>query len=219
MTIGRGQLHAIVETTTAGTGTGNTQLFAFPLAGGASVPGPSWTSPGPYGVVDLITDNGGWDSPIATGGRYTFNGTGFPNNWNNGVDPLLSAPLLDRLLTATGAGYALSNGASAFPASGAPLLIDGSSSPVVYYASGATISAVRLSPGGYGSAAWGLPAVPGSSISDAVLDKSGILYVVSGGQVSAIATDSPGLGTAIGGWAVSGRDACRSNSLEFACPY
>jgi hypothetical protein len=219
--IGRGQLYTIVEALTPGGVTNGTQLAAFQLAAAAPVTpvyGPSWSATGPLGTLDLITDNSGLDSPISTGGRYTFNGA-FSNNWTNGVDPVLSAPSLDRLLTASGAGYAISNGALGFSAAGAPLLIDASSSPVVYWANGGTLNAMRLGSGGYGGYVWGLPAVPGSSISDAVLDKNGILYVVSGGQVSAIVTDSPGLGTASYGWPIRGHDACRSNNLEFVCPY
>ena len=98
------------------------------------------------------------------------------------------------------------------------MLLDGSGTPVLYSASGANLSALRINGGGYGSTAVGLPGVPGPAIGDALLDGKGTLFIASNGQVSAIATPSPGpaAGTA---WATRSRDNCRSSNLEFACPY
>jgi hypothetical protein len=112
----------------------------------------------------------------------------------------------------TGAAVAGFNGA------GAPLVIDSGSTPVLYSATATALSALHIASGGFGSTAVGLPAVPGQSIDDVLLDRSGTLYVASNGQVSAIATSSPGPagGTA---WATRAHDNCRSSNLEFACAY
>ena len=127
---------------------------------------------------------------------------------------------IDNFFAGDGTAYSLASGAAipGFNGAGAPLLIDGSSTPVLYSAAGATLSALRISGGGYGPTALGLPPVPGSVIDDALLDRAGTLYVASNGQVSAIAVDSPGPagGTA---WPTRNRDSCRSNNLEFACPF
>jgi hypothetical protein len=178
----------------------------------------STVTPGPACAGAVLTDNGGNDSVLCGGGRYTFTGAFSPNNWAGvGGNALVTAPSLGVFLWS--AGYNLSNGALAFNFTGTAWAVDASASPVLYYASGATLSANRFTSTGVGASAWGLPILPGTSISDLVMDKSGNLYVASGGQVSAIATDSPGLGTGSYGWPVRARDACRSSNLEFACPY
>ena len=172
----------------------------------------------------LLTDNGGVDSPICdTGSRYNFSGGAFSAALysGGGGGGGLSAPAFNRYFPGT-TGFAISTGQQTTPSIGGTLLaLDASSPPIAYLSSGATLSAIRFNAGvtAYGSAAWTLPAFPGSSISDMAIDKSGNLFVVSNGQVSAVATESPGLGIGSFGWPTRRRDACRSNSLDFTCPF
>ena len=170
----------------------------------------------------IVTDNGGSDAPVCEGQRTTYSGGAFSFNWSaTFTGALENAGFL--VVSSGGAAQplGLSSGGSsgAALASRVALAVDASTPPVVYLASGATLSTQRFSGGAFGAAAWGMPALPGASISDVVMDRNGILYVASNGQVSAIVTDSPGLGTAGNGWAIRGRDACRSYNLEYSCPY
>ena len=173
----------------------------------------------------ILTDNGGSDSPIcngyfATSSRSAFTGGSppFSTTWTGGGLASITAPSQGVYLST--AGYSLSNGTLAFNNfAGTAWAVDASSSPVLYWANGAVLSANYFAASGLGATAWGLPPLPGTSISDIMMDKSGILYVASGGQVSAIITDSPGLGTGNNGWPIAGHDACRSSNLEYACPY
>jgi hypothetical protein len=167
----------------------------------------------------VLTDSGGSDSPACDTGRYVF-GSAFAPMWNGlNAGPAITVPLIDRLI-AGASGFALSSGAAAFSAPGTVLAVDASPNPIAYIGSGPTLTANPLTGAGVGGPAWGMPALPGTAISDLAMDKHGNVYVVSSsGQVSAIATDSPGLGTANSGWATRGRDACRSSSLDFTCPF
>jgi len=184
------------------------------LVAGGKILGPECSS------IDLLTDAGGADAPACNGQRHSFDGSGFSPFWPGAsVSPARTLPPLDLFFAADGNAHSLATGSSipGFNGAGAPLLIDGSSSPVLFSGGGATLSALHISASGYGATALGLPPVSGP-IDDTLLDRSGTLYVASNGQVSAIATSSPGPagGTA---WPTRGRDNCRSNNLEFACPY
>ena len=189
----------------------------IPVAGGSFTAGPANSCLGRA----MVTDNGGNDSPVCDGQRTTWS-SGFTLNWSTTFTRALQSGGF--LVVATSGGAQPLTLSSGSP-SGAGLTsqtawaIDASSPSVVYLSNGATLSAQHFSSGSFGSAAWGLPAVPGTSISDVVMDKSGILYVASGGQVSAIITDSPGLGTGSNGWPIAGHDACRSYNLEYSCPW
>ncbi len=175
--------------------------------------------------IASVSDNAGADAPICSGQRISFNGSAFGSSpiWSAGLLP----PVLDAagvVLARNGSGQtlavALSSGTALAGAGALAWAIDASPTPVVYLSSGSTLSTQTLLPTGFtGTAAWGLPAVPGSVVTDMVMDKTGILYVASAGQVSAIITDSPGLGTANAAWPIAGHDACRSANLEYACPY
>jgi hypothetical protein len=186
------------------------------LGSPGAVLGPSCNS------IDVLTDAAGADAPACNGQRYSFDGSAFsPAIWTSAsVSPARTLPQLDLFFAADGSAHSLASGSSipGFNGAGTPLLIDGSSSPVLYSSGGSSLSALHINALGYGATALGLPAVPGGVVDDALLDRSGILYVASNGQVSAIATGSPGPagGTA---WPTRNRDNCRSNNLEFACPY
>jgi hypothetical protein len=173
------------------------------------------------GSIDLLTDAAGTDAPACNGNRYAFSGSSdWPSIWSGSASPSRTLPTLELFFASDGTAYSLASGAAipGFTGAGVPLLIDGSSAPILYSAAGGTLSALRIGGGGYGPTAFGLPPLPGPAVDDAVLDRSGTLYVASNGQVSAIAVDSPGPagGTA---WATRNRDSCRSNNLEFACPF
>lgn len=184
------------------------------LGAAGSVNGPG------CGSIDLITDAAGADAPACNGSRYAFSGQWSSPIWSGSASPSRTLPALELFFAGDGTAYSLASGAAVpgFNGAGTPLLIDGSSAPVLYSAVGATLSALRISGGGYGPTVLGLPQVPGTAVDDAVLDRSGTLYVASNGQVSAIAVESPGPAGGMA-WPTRNRDSCRSNNLEFACPF
>ncbi|HZR08196.1 MAG TPA: hypothetical protein VFA79_06415, partial [Myxococcales bacterium] len=198
------------------TGPGIPGLQVRALGGGVLADGPRCDS------IDLLTDAAGADAPACGGGRYTFDGAGFTSTWTASAPPARAVPALNLFFARDGTAYSLAQGTAipGFNGAGSPLLIAGSSAPVLYSALGMVLSAFHISSNGYGPTAVGLPAIPGPSIDDALLDsRTGTLYVASNGQVSAIAverTDVPGGDTA---WATRNRDNCRSNNLEFACAF
>jgi hypothetical protein len=214
--IGRqGRAFFIDAQVSAFTGPQTRTLQERPLGGAGPVNGPG------CGSIDLLTDAGGADAPVCNGARYTFSGSAsWPSIWTGSASPTRTLPALDLFFAGDGAAYSLANGSAipGFNGAGSPLLIDGSSPPVLYSAAGPTLSALRISAGGYGPTAFGLPSIPGSTIDDALLDRAGTLYVASNGQVSAIAVDSPGPAGGMA-WPTRNRDSCRSNNLEFACPF
>jgi hypothetical protein len=167
----------------------------------------------------ILTDQAGSDSPLCDGSRYVWNGAGFAGPSYNSGPADVSLPGSD-LYFAAGNAYALSSGAAAFAGSGAVLAVDASPNPIAYVAAGGSVQAVYVGASSFGAQPFGLPALLDTVVSDLALDRHGTLYVVSGnGQVSAMATDSPGLATQGFGWATRGRDACRSSSLDFTCPF
>lgn len=167
----------------------------------------------------ILTDEAGSDSPLCDGSRYVWNGSGFAGPAYNSGPADLSLPGSD-LYFAGASAYALSSGAAAFAGGGAVLAVDGSPNPIAYISAGGSVQAVRVGASAFGSQPFALPSLLDTVVSDLALDRHGTLYVVSGnGQVSAMATDSPGLGTQSYGWATRARDACRSSSLDFTCPF
>jgi hypothetical protein len=197
------------------TGPGSAALQVRALGGGLLAEGP------PCGSIDLLTDSAGADAAACGGGRYTFDGSSLSTAWAGSASPARTFPALDLFFAVDGTAYSLTSGTAipGFNGAGRPLLIGGSSTPVLYSAAGATLSALHISGGGYGPTALGLPPVPGPVIDDALLDAAGTLYVASNGQVSAIAVEPSG--PAAGGtpWPTRSRDNCRSNNLEFACQF
>ncbi len=213
--IGRGGRVFFVHTQVSATGGPQpSAVQEWTLDGAKNADGPACNA------LDLLTDDGGGDALACGGGRYAFSGLTFNPLWTGSASPLRTLPGLDLFFSAAGAAYQLSTGAAiqGFNGAGTPLLVDSSASPVLFSASGTALSALHIGAAGYGSSALGLPAVPGSTVDDSLLDRSGTLYVASNGQVSAIATTSPGPAGGMA-WVTRGRDNCRSNNLEFACPY
>jgi hypothetical protein len=169
----------------------------------------------------LITTDNSANWPVCSGQRDSFNGSSFSTSWATTFSaPLNAIGLVVANISGNSQPLALSNGAVVGSPLGANFAwaIDASNPPIVYLSSGGTLATLRLTASGFGTNAWGLPAVPGS-VTDMVMDKNGVLYVSSNGQVSAIATDSPGLGTGGLGWPIGGHDACRSFNLEYSCPW
>jgi hypothetical protein len=169
----------------------------------------------------VLTDEGGNDSTLCDGARYGFDGTSFTTRWFASTPgPEVTVPAVDQYFGNSRA-YAISTGGTLFINPGNVIAVDATAEhPVAYDSAGASLTANFMGASGPSASRWGMPALPGASILDFAMDKHGNAYVVSdGGQVSAIATDSPGLGTASFGWATRGRDACRSSSLDFTCPF
>ena len=173
-------------------------------------------------TTPIIADSGGNDAPVCYGQALLFNG-GFSTVWSGSfTSPLAANGFLVANVSGNTQPFVLSNGSTSGLAGGSsriPWAIDASSPPVVYLSNSGTLFAQQLTASGIGAAVWGLPPVPGTAITDLVMDKTGVLYVSSNGQVSAMVTDSPGLGTGNNGWPIRGHDACRSYNLEYACPY
>ena len=176
----------------------------------------------------IVGDNGGSDAVYCDDdSKWTFSGTTFTSSWTAGnpdAFPYLVGPgLTYRIAAHNGAVVctSLTNGSSVCAAGNAtPWLIDATAGqPILYSSAGNVILTGSLGSSGPTGNVWDLPTVPGATVTDALMDKSGILYVASGGFVSAIITDSPGLGTSGNAWPIDGHDACRSNNLEYACPY
>ncbi|HEY2031362.1 MAG TPA: hypothetical protein VGH20_19360 [Myxococcales bacterium] len=167
----------------------------------------------------ILTDDAGSDSPLCDGSRYVWTGSGFAGPSYNSGPADVSLPGSD-LYFAGPSAFALSSGAAAFAGSGTVLAVDASPNPIAYVASGGSVQAVHVGASAFGTQPFTLPPLLDTVVSDLALDRRGTLYVVSGnGQVSAMATDSPGLATQGFGWATRGRDACRSSSLDFTCPF
>jgi hypothetical protein len=217
--IGR-QGHAFFIDTPVNTvaGPGIPKLQVRALGGGVLADGPRCDS------IDLLTDAAGADAPACGGGRYTFDGVGFASAWTASASPSRTVPALNLFLAADGTGYSLTAGTAipGFNGAGQPLLVATSSSPVLYSytAAHASLTAQRISSNGYVPSAVPLPGVPGPVIDDSLLDpRTGTLYVASNGQVSAIAVEPADLAGGGTAWATRSRDNCRSNNLEFACPF
>ena len=214
--IGRQGRAFFIDTQVSRTGVRASALQERPLGGTTAASGPACNS------IDLLTDVANADAPACGGARYAFDGANFAATWTGSGSPARTVPALDRFFAGDGTAYSLTDGNAipGFNGAGRPLLIAGSSSPVLYSAAGTTLSALRISSNGYGPTAVGLPVIPGSAVDDALLDpRTGTLYIASNGQVSAIAVDPSDV--AVGGtaWATRNRDNCRSNNLEFACPF
>ncbi len=183
---------------------GPTNIDEINLGSATLVPGSACSSM-------VLADNAGSDSALCSPARYTFTGS-WSTSWSGGGSALITAPAQGVYLST--AGYNLSTGALAFAFTGTAVAVDWSSS-VVYLSTGSALVANAFNGGTVGAQLFALPSTGGT---DAVMDKSGILYVISGGQVLAMATDTAGL-TAGAAWPVRARDACRSSNLEYACPY
>jgi hypothetical protein len=212
LTVGRGDAaYFLAEVDDFAVGTSQTTLAELSIATGNVI-----RSNLPCDGMALTLD-GNQDSPLCNLGRYTFDGISLAGRWSAGNPaPIATVPSADEYFGGTN-GYGISSGALTALNVGNVIAVDGSATPIVYTANGSKLTATRLSGA---PAPFGLPALPGSSILDFAMDKNGNAYVVSdGGQVSAIATDSRGLGTASSGWATRARDACRSSSLDFTCPF
>ncbi len=126
------------------------------------------------------------------------------------------------------------SGGTALGSYGAPLsaghgwpLVDGSSPPNAYLPGIANtpgrIDVVQFSSSGFVAVPFALPTFP-AAISDMLLAKTGILYVLSNNTVHAVITDSTGGGTDAGGsqfsaWPSACRDPCNSSNAGYACPY
>jgi hypothetical protein len=212
LTVGRGgRAFFVAEVDDFAAGTTQSTLGELSIANGSVVT----SSASCRGMA--LTDDAGNDSPLCDQGRYTFDGASMNARWfGSNPSPAATVPAADEYFAGTNRYGILSGALSAFNL-GVVLAVDGSTSPIVYAATGAKLAAIGID----GSPArFGLPGLPGTAVLDLAMDKHGNAYVVSdGGQVSAIATDSPGLGTASFGWATRGRDACRSSSLDFTCPF
>ncbi len=173
------------------------------------------------------TNNGGSDALVCDGmSKWTFTGA-FAQSWTvaSTVSPtylLASATstILGSAGTNTTAGLDLNSGTATvgnFPAQ--VWLVDASATPIVFDSNGATVEARVMNGTSIGASPYALPSM-GAAVADMILSNTGVLYVAAGGVVSAIYTDSTsGLGTGNFGWPARGRDACRSSSLEYACPY
>jgi hypothetical protein len=172
--------------------------------------------------TSIITDSNGNDAPVCNGEHLVFS-SGFGKDWSASfTTPLDAIGLLFGNASGSTQPYALASGSTAAltaAASRIPWAIDASNPPVIYLSTAAMLYAQRLSVAGIGASVWALPSVPGTAITDVVMDNAGVLYVSSNGQVSAMVTDSPGLGTGSNGWPIAGHDACRSYNLEYQCPW
>lgn len=178
----------------------------------------------------VATDNGGSDAVVCSGmAKWNFTGAGFSPGWKVAaiigpqflVTPATGTVLGAATSTAT-AGVSLVNGGQTVGSN--PFVVwlaDASPTPVVFDSlPNGVVEARSMNGSSFSGPLYALPAVSNVAVADMILDRSGILYVASGGQVSAMFTDSTaGLGTAGNGWPVRGHDACRSNNLEYACPY
>jgi hypothetical protein len=195
-------------------GSDTVSMAEINLAGGALTGGPSNCT------LSLVSDNGGNDAPFCSASRYTWTGSAFALSYNAAAAPTLTLPNNNLFFSGTNAFF-LSNGSAAFSGGSQVVALDNAQatgSTIAYLASGSTLSTATVNgSSSFGAGPYSLPALPGT-FTDLVMDKSGNLYVVANGQVSAIATDSRGLagGTA---WPLAQRDACKSNSLGFSCPF
>jgi hypothetical protein len=222
-----------VKTVRAGKLITGTTITQVPLAGGTVVKTVTMgaTTPSPL----VVFGNGGGELIFLDDGtRWDFSGT----SWS-------STPAAGGfgwpLATGIGADFSalvVSRGASSFMVNtlgGATVglavpFAGGATTPMVD-AAGTVFLTDRNAVGEVvglalnGSAGFGGVTVPShtfpATISDLVVAKNGVLFVVSGGQVFALQSDSPGLGTDTNSqfWPTRDRDACRSRNLSFACPW
>lgn len=186
--------------------------------GGPLLQNPAACNQGPFSLADNL----GLDAILCSGGsKWTSGAGGLAKTWgpSYGAGPFLTSPAIDRVLTAVPGGtglLSLASGATSYTLyGGTAWLVDNGIVPVVYGSTAAGLEARHLTSAGLADVAWPLPAVPGA-VTNMMMDRTGVLYVVSGTALSAIYTDSRGLGA---GWPAAGRDACRSSNLEYACPY